>query len=275
VALAARRYVQRHLDPCAVMRCLGATQTLLLRLYLGQFAVLGVLAAAVGCALGYLAHFALHAWLAQLLATPLPAPGLLPAVQGVAVGLLLLFGFAVPPLLQLKKVSTLRVLRRELGSPRTRSAWRLSAGLPGARRADVLGGWRGRTRRLRGRWLQHRTARLCPDWRVAVRLAAALRGSGRSGAGGQRESAGAMVWRALSGERARASSRLSPGARLHGAAAVDRVRGDLLDAWRRAVPPEAPNRFVINIQPDQVEPVRAALAAQGLSPNWHRWCAGA
>jgi putative ABC transport system permease protein len=53
------------------------------------------------------------------------------------------------------------------------------------------------------------------------------------------------------------------------------VRGDLLDAWRRAVPPEAPNRFVINIQPDQVEPVRAALAAQGLSPNWHRWFAGA
>jgi putative ABC transport system permease protein len=45
------------------------------------------------------------------------------------------------------------------------------------------------------------------------------------------------------------------------------VRGDLLDAWRRAVPPEAPNRFVINIQPDQVEPVRAALAAQGLSPE--------
>ena len=54
----------------------------------------------------YLAHFALYAWLAQLLATPLPPPGPLPAVQGVVVGMVLLFGFAVPPLLQLRKVST-------------------------------------------------------------------------------------------------------------------------------------------------------------------------
>jgi putative ABC transport system permease protein len=43
------------------------------------------------------------------------------------------------------------------------------------------------------------------------------------------------------------------------------IRGDLLDAWRRAVPPDAPNRFVVNIQPEQVEPVRAALLAQGVS----------
>ena len=117
VALAARRYMQRHLDPCAVMRCLGATQSLLLRLFLCQFVVLGVIAAGLGCTIGYLAHFALHAWLARLLATPLPPPGLLPVVQGVAVGMLLLFGFAVPPLLQLKRVATLRVLRGELGSP--------------------------------------------------------------------------------------------------------------------------------------------------------------
>jgi putative ABC transport system permease protein len=128
VALASRRYVQRHLDPCAVMRCLGATQSLLLRLYLGTVCRSRRARGRIGCALGYLAHFALHAWLAQLLATPLPPPGLLPAVQGVAVGLLLLFGFAVPPLLQLKKVSTLRVLRRELGKSAQRSARWLSVG---------------------------------------------------------------------------------------------------------------------------------------------------
>jgi putative ABC transport system permease protein len=117
MALAARRYVQRHLDPCAVMRCLGATQALLLRLYLGQFAVLGVLAAAVGCA-SVIWHISRctpgsrSCW-----RRPCPRRGLLPAVQGVAVGLLLLFGFAVPPLLQLRQVSTLRVLRRELAVP--------------------------------------------------------------------------------------------------------------------------------------------------------------
>jgi putative ABC transport system permease protein len=180
IALAARRYVQRHLDPCAVMRCLGATQMLLLRLYLGQFAVLGVLAAAVGCALGYLAHFALHAWLAQLLATTLPPPGLLPAVQGVAVGLLLLFGFAVPPLLQLRQVSTLRVLRRELGSPR---GGLLSGYLIGFVALAGLMFWVAGDVELGAYVVGGFTIALVVFAllaRLAVRLAAALRGGGRS-----------------------------------------------------------------------------------------------
>jgi putative ABC transport system permease protein len=264
IALAARRYVQRHLDPCAVMRCLGATQVLLLRLYLGQFAVLGVFAAAVGCALGYLAHFALHAWLAQLLATTLPPPGLLPAVQGVSVGLLLLFGFAVPPLLQLRQVSTLRVLRRELGSPRggLLSGYLIGfvalAGLMFWVAGDVeLGAWvvGGFTIAL---FVFALLARL------AVRLAAASRGSARSpGAAG-------IGWRygLASLERRAGASVVQIVALALGFMALlllTVIRGDLLDAWRRAVPPQAPNRFVVNIQPDQVEPVRAALAAGGLS----------
>ena len=116
IALASRRYMQRHLDPCAVMRCLGATQGFLLGVFLGQFAWLGLFSAVLGCVIGYLAHFVLHAWLAQLLATPLPLPGLLPALQGSVIGVLLLFGFSAPPLIQLKRVSTLRVLRREFSS---------------------------------------------------------------------------------------------------------------------------------------------------------------
>ena len=266
VALAARRYVQRHLDPCAVMRCLGATQGLLLRLYLGQFAVLGALAAAFGCGLGYLAHFALHAWLAQLLATPLPTPGLLPAVQGVVVGMLLLFGFAVPPLLQLKQVSTLRVLRRELGSPQRG----LFAGyLIGFLALAGLMFWVAGEVEL-GAWVVGGfTAALIVFAliaRLAVRLAAALRG-GR-GVAGQ----GGIGWRygLASLERRASASVVQIVALALGFMALlllTAIRGDLLDAWRRAVPPAAPNRFVINIQPEQVAPVRAAMRAQGLSPE--------
>lgn len=64
------------------MRCFGATQGFLLRAYVGQFVLLGVLAAIAGCGIGYATHFVLHAWLAHLLATPLPLPGVMPAVQG-------------------------------------------------------------------------------------------------------------------------------------------------------------------------------------------------
>src|SRR5258708_34270424 len=46
----------------------------------------------------------------------LPAPGRLPGARGFLVGLVLLLGFALPPLLQLKGVPAVRVIRRESGT---------------------------------------------------------------------------------------------------------------------------------------------------------------
>jgi putative ABC transport system permease protein len=42
------------------------------------------------------------------------------------------------------------------------------------------------------------------------------------------------------------------------------VRGDLLSAWERQLPRDAPNRFVINIQPDQRAPIAAFFEKRGL-----------
>jgi putative ABC transport system permease protein len=42
------------------------------------------------------------------------------------------------------------------------------------------------------------------------------------------------------------------------------LRTDLIDSWRKATPPHAPNRFVINLQPDQAEPFKAALEQAGV-----------
>ncbi len=266
VALAARRYVERHLDACAVMRCLGAAQGLLLRLYLGQLAMLGLLAVACGLLIGYLAHFALHAWLAQLLATPLPAPSFLPAGQGAAVGLLLLFGFAVPPLLQLRKVSTLRVLRRELGSPRSGL---LAGYLLGLLALAGLMFWLAGEVQL-GAYIAGGFALALMAFavvaRLAVRAAAALRSGHRYAPG----SSSRVGWRygMASLERRATASVVQIVAMALGFMALlllTVIRADLLDAWRRSVPLDAPNRFVVNIQPEQVEPLRAALLADGIA----------
>ena len=117
IALATRRYLQRHLDGCAMMRCLGASQALITGLYVAHFMVLGGLSAVAGIAIGACAQAVLVSWLGQVVAVTLPAPSLLPAVHGAAVGLLLLLGFALPPLMSLAQVPTLRVLRRDLGVP--------------------------------------------------------------------------------------------------------------------------------------------------------------
>ncbi len=193
VALASRRYMQRHLDPCAVMRCLGATEGVLLRIHLAQFAVLGLLSATLGCVAGYLAHFALYAWLAPMLATDLPRPGLLPALQGVAIGLMLLLGFALPPLWQLKRVSTLRVLRREFSTGALPPSRLLLGYLLGLAALAGLMFW------VAGEW--HLGAYVVGGFsgamlffalvaRLAVRLASLTRGGGGGGGGGSRGGGG-------------------------------------------------------------------------------------
>ncbi len=271
IALASRRYMQRHLDPCAVMRCLGATQGFLLRVYVGQFALLGVLSAVLGCAIGYLAHFALYAWLAQLLATALPQPGLMPALQGSVIGVLLLFGFSLPPLLQLKSVSTLRVLRREFSTgalPPSRLIGGYALGfaalaglmfwVAGEIRlgAYVVGGFSG------AMFVFALVAR------GAIRLAALARGSARS-----RTGQGGIGWRygLASLERRSAASVVQIVALALGFMALlllTVTRNDLLDAWRRAIPPEAPNRFVVNIQPDQLDGVRRVFAEKSVGAEF-------
>jgi putative ABC transport system permease protein len=43
------------------------------------------------------------------------------------------------------------------------------------------------------------------------------------------------------------------------------VRADLMDSWRSRLPPDAPNRFIVNIQPDQRAAVLDFFALQKLS----------
>ena len=271
VALASRRYMQRHRDPCAVMRCLGATQAFLLRVYLVQFALLGLLSALLGCALGYLAHFALYAWLAQLLSTPLPQPGLQPALQGGVIGVLLLLGFSLPPLLQLKRVSTLRVLRREFSSGAL-PPWRLmgSYGVGLAVLAGLMfwvaGEWRLGAYVAGGFTGAMLAFALLA--RLAIRLAALGRGGARS-----RRGLGGIGWRygLASLERRSAASVVQIVALALGFMALlllTVIRNDLLDAWQRAIPHDAPNRFVVNIQPDQLEGVRRQFAEYKLEAEF-------
>ena len=271
VALASRRYMQRHLDPCAVMRCLGATQSFLLRVFLAQFALLGLLSALLGCILGYFAHFALYSWLAQLLAIPLPQPGLLPALQGCLIGVLLLFGFSLPPLLQLKQVSTLRVLRREFSSGDLPPGRLLGGYALGLAALAGLMFWVAGEVRL-GAYVVGGFAAAMLIFalvaRAAIRVAALVRGGARS-----RTGAGGIGWRygLATLERRSAASVVQIVALSLGFMALlllTVTRNDLLDAWQRAIPRDAPNRFVVNIQPDQLGDVRRAFAGNQLNAEF-------
>lgn len=262
IALAARRYVQRHLDPSAIMRCLGAQQGMLLKLYLFQFACLALLGAVLGCVLGYVSHYTLYRALAVLVETELPPPSFLPVLQGMAVGLLL-FGFAVPPLLQLRRVPTLRVIRRELGAPGRGLivGYALCALVMAALMLWIAGELKLGLYVIGG-------------FASAVAVFALLAWLGLAGLARLRnlpflEGSGARY--ALAGlQRHRRGNVIQIVALALGFMAIlllTVTRGELLDAWRKATPADAPNRFVINIQPDQAEAVQAAFAGAGLSAD--------
>ncbi len=258
VALATRRYLQRHLDACAVLRCLGVTQGGLVRLHFMLFLWLALFAAIAGSLAGFAAHYVLINWLANLLSLQLPWPGWLPLVQGAVVALVLLFGFAFPPLLQLARVPTLRVLRRELGAPR---ASLLGGYLLGLLMLAALILWVAGDLRLGAMAAGGFALAALLFWglaRLAVLLASGVRSYGGFG------------WRQGLANlgRHRGSSTLQIAALAIGLMAMlllTVTRAELLAAWQKAAPPDAPNRFVINIQPDQRDWIASRLSAAGVS----------
>jgi len=258
IALSTRRYTQRHLDGYAVMRCFGALQGRLFALFSWEFVLLGLAACSAGCVLGYAGQAVIALWLTDFVAASLPQPGWYPVLQGFAAGLLLLLGFALPPLLQLKNVPAIRVIRREVGAPRQSALAAYALGLA-ALAALLL--WQAGEFKLGITVFGGFVAAFLAFWLASLgtlRLFALL---GR---------AGSVSWRyGLANLRRRSRGNavqiVALALGLTVLLLLTFIRGDLLESWRAKLPQDAPNRFVVNIQPDQVKPLAQFLAQRGVA----------
>ena len=257
VALAARRYLQRHLDACAIMRCLGASQTLILSLHALQFMMIGVIAGALGCLVGFAFQFALAAVLAPVISVTLSAPGLRPLAQGMATGFVMLLGFALPPIMALKRVPTLRVLRRDLDAP---DSIGVSAYFLGGAAVAGLVLWQAQELKLGlyvlGGVLGTAAASAILTLAVMRLLSLVSRSAGFNWRFGlanlRRHRAGSVV------------QVMALGLGLMALILLTLVRADLLENWRNGLPVDAPNRFVVNIQPDQVQAIAQFFTINGV-----------
>ena len=259
IALAARQFLQRHLDACAMLRCLGMKQNQVTQLNVMEFIFIALVGSVLGAMCGFAAHFALLYWLAPLMTTALPAAGWLPCVQAIITGLLLLLGFAIPPVLQLRNVPHNRVIRREQDAPQafTLMGYVLALGC-----FLILLIWQAGEIKLgvitAGGFLLGLAVFWLFSW-VLLQSLHQLRGISARPA-----------WRfALTSLKRRpAATSMQIVALALGLMALlllTVIREDLLTAWRQSAPPDAPNHFIINIQPEQKTAVEDALKARGIA----------
>jgi putative ABC transport system permease protein len=244
VVMGARRYAIRHIDTVALMKCMGASQAFVLSISLVELTLLALFSVLLGALLGYLAQWGLAWLLRDLIRTVLPPASLAPLPIAMVTVLALLIGFALPPLLQLKSTPPARVLRKTVSAPPLRYGityllalaallailWTLvrDTELVLSVLAGVLGV--GLVLTLSGFALVRLTGRLRGGVGVAWRYG--LANVSRRGVGSVVQivafGLGLMVLLLL---------------------AV--VRGDLLNDWRRSLPADVPNNFLINIRPDE------------------------
>jgi len=265
VALAARAFAANHLDDCAMLRVLGLSQRTIASAYAFEFALVGLFASGLGVALGFGVHYLFVALLAGLVDAALPAASLWPVLLGVGMGLTLLMAFGLPPVLQLAQVPALRVIRRDVGNLRPASLGVLAIGVAGFAAllmtvsSDLLLGLIAV-----GGFAAAVLVFAALSW-VAVKV---LRKSVNE--------ATAPRWLVLATRQISARpaytvvqvSALSVG--LLALVLLVLLRTDLISSWRKATPPDAPNRFVINVMPEQSDAFQKALTDKGVTKfDWY------
>ena len=265
VALAARGFAASHLDASALLRVLGQSQRNIALSYTFEFVLVGLFASLLGVALGFAVHYVFVLLLAGLVSSALPAASLWPAALGLGVGLTLLLAFGLPPVLQLAQVPPLRVMRRDVGALRPASLAVLALGVSGFAAlllvvsSDVQLGLIA-----------------VGGFAAAVLLFAALAWVAVQLLRRSVNEARAPRWLVLATRQIAARpayavvqvSSLAVG--LLALVLLVLLRTDLISSWRQATPPDAPNRFVINVMPDQAEAFQQVLQDAGVARyDWY------
>ena len=265
VALAARAFAAAHLDDCAMLRVLGQSQRTIGLSYAFEFALIGLFASALGVFIGYAVHYVFVLLLAGLIESSLPAASLWPVAFGLGMGMTLLFAFGLPPVLQLAQVPPLRVIRRDVGALKPASLAVLGLGVVGfatlllAASSDVklgliaVGGFAGAVVLFAAiSWLAIKLLRRSVNDATAPRWLV-------------------LATRQLSARPAFAVVQISALALgLLALILLVLLRTDLISSWRQATPADAPNRFVINVMPEQSDAFQATLRQAGIQKfDWY------
>lgn len=257
MAMAVRTYVNRHYSHCAVMRCIGARQGFIMSVYILEMLWLSIIAGIAGCLAGYVGHAFLVDIVGKLITVELPAPSAIPVLYGMATSIVLVMVFILPTLLQLANVPTMHVIRRELGTIKLRALTAISLG---SLLIAVILVWQANDLKLGLYMFAGVLASIVVLASISWLLILVLK---------QFRSRLGVSWRfgmTSIVRRARASivQIMAFGIGIMALLLMSFVTNDMLKQWQDRLPEDTPNRFVINIQKNQVEPVKKFFAEQNM-----------
>ncbi|WP_226666983.1 ABC transporter permease [Microbulbifer aggregans] len=254
VGLAARRYGLRHANYVAVMKSLGAGKRKILTIYFGQMAALTLIATAVGLTIGSLVQSQAVNLLQGFFPVTPPPSSWQPLLVGIATGLACVIGFALPPLFRLAQTDPMQTLRQDWSNPDKREWFGL---IPGPLSMLLLIWWLSGSLAitaalLTGLALLVAGSALVNRLLVRGRLAA-LGGSWRIALGSlqRRASFNTLLIAAF-------------GTGLLAMLAMFYARTALIDEWKMQLPENAPNHFLMNIAPFELEQVKRKIADEKL-----------
>ena len=257
IALSAHRYTRKQADACAVLKCLGASSSMIMRRQAETLIGLGLIAALTGSLLGYLGQHILTLLLGNLVMAQLPSVSLWPVLWSVLVAWFLLFCFAGPAIFSLVKVPPIRLIRKEFDGISISTFWTALCGLGASASLIMLAArdwklalWTGLS--FGGAIVVFALV----SWSV-LRLLSTIRTQGFAFgfvilSQGRRTGLAVVQITAL-------------GIALMALLLVLLLRADFLSAWQGNVPSDAPNRFMINVQGDQKQGLTQSLVDAGVS----------
>jgi putative ABC transport system permease protein len=259
IVLGARQFGKRHLKSVAVLRCLGATSRTVSRLFLIEFCIVSLTASLIGLLLGALSQQLIVFLLGSLLGAELPAPRAGIVLQSLLLGVFLLLALGWPSLQILHRVTPALIMRQNLGFPAHGKALNY---LPAIGCIVGLLCWIAQDLKLGGS--------LALGFILAALVFSVMGYALLAGLAYARNSSlvGPGVRFALSGVvRRRHVTVVQMTALALGMMAIlllTIVRTDLLEGWQRSLPPDAPNRFLLNIQTPQLAEVKRVFGQAGL-----------
>ncbi|MEY4482007.1 MAG: hypothetical protein RIQ84_1169 [Pseudomonadota bacterium] len=261
MALASKRYISKQSNPAAIWKCLGAKKSQILFEHFRASLLVAIFGGLIGAFLGWLGHQALLFFLGDLLVADLPSASIWPLIWSLLVSIVLLIGFVWPPLLSLSDVSPLRVLRRDISFPRT-SVWLLMLlGL-----LSFFGLLMLVAKDLKLALITLGGFTICGIIFIAIAsLLVYLFSKMAEHSVLGRHVVQRFAWQSLSRRGVFTGLQIASLAiAIMALLLLAVVRQDLLSAWKNGSPPDAPNRFLINIQPEQKEVIRDKLLASSV-----------